>query len=199
MMQQDGAGLREAGPADAARLASVLAEAFRDDPVMNWVFGGPRAIPALFRMVIRHVYLPHGRAFLIGGEGATLWAPSDIAPHVPRTAMLALMARAVLFDGTGVLKRVSALQEAMSQHKPEAAHLYLFAIGVRRGARGEGLGGQLLDPVLAECDARGEAVYLENSNPRNHRFYASRGFETQAIFHAKEGAPPMEAMWRAPH
>lgn len=197
-MQHEGAQLSEAGPAEAAKLVSVLSEAFRDDPLMNWVFGGPRAIPALFRMLVKHVYLPDGRAFLIGDEGATLWMRSDGAPDIPRIAMMAFMGRAVLFGGTGVLKRMTALQDAMGQHKPETAHLYLFAIGVRRATRGKGLGGRLLDPVLAECDTRGQAIYLENSNPRNHRFYASRGFETQAIFHAARGAPPMEAMWRAP-
>lgn len=198
MAKEETSQLRKASPGDAAQLASVLSEAFRDDPVMNWVFGSPRPIPALFRMVIRHVYLPHGRTYLLGDEGATLWTPHDAAPDVPGTAMFTLMSRAVLFGGPGVFRRISALQAAMAQHKPADPHLYLFAIGVRASGRGQGIGGRLLDPVLDECDGHGQAVYLENSNPRNHRFYASRGFETQAVFHAADGAPPMEAMWRRP-
>lgn len=191
------ATLRQAGPADAGALKSILSDAFHDDPVMNWALGGPGAIPALFQTMIGHVYLPRGRAYLIGDEGAALWLAHDGDKSLPAMAGLGLMARALLAGGPGVLARTSALGKAMDAHKPDAPHLYLFAIGVRGPARGQGLGGALLDPILAECDAAGRAVYLENSKPANHGFYASRGFETQAVFHAADGAPPLEAMWRA--
>lgn len=189
-------GLRAGTQHDAGALASILSEAFREDPVMNWVFGGPRAIPALFRTLIRHVYLPHGETWRLGHDGAALWKSHDCDPPVPSLPMYGLLARAFVSGGPGVMTRMSAMQTAMAAHRPDAPHLYLFAIGVRDSARGQGLGGRLLDPVLERCDTHGQAAYLENSNPRNHRFYVSRGFETLKVFHAGEGAPPMEAMWR---
>lgn len=192
------AGLHRAGPDEAGRLAAILSEAFRADPVMSWTLGGPAAIPALFRTLIRHVYLPGGRADIIGDEGATLWLPHDAPKTLPVLAGLGLMARAILAGGPGIPARISALGKAMAAHRPDAPHLYLFAIGVRERARGRGVAGRLMDPVLADCDARGEAVYLENSNPANQGFYRSRGFETRSLFHAREDAPPLEAMWRVP-
>lgn len=188
--------LRRAGPGDARRLTSVLSDAFREDPVMTWAVGGTRAIPALFSTLVRHVYLPHGESYLIGEDGAALWLGHDGEASLPPLAGLALMARMLLAGGPVILKRQTALIKAMKAHKPAVPHLYLFAIGVRGRARGEGLGGALLDPVLAASDAAGRAVYLENSNLANHPFYASRGFETHTVFQATEDAPPLEAMWR---
>lgn len=187
---------RLATPRDAGQLTDILSEAFRNDPVMNWVLGGPNAISAVFGTMIRHVYLPRGRSYLIGDEGATLWLDHDANKSIPPLAGLGLMARAVLAGGPGVPTRASAVEAAMTAHKPDTPHLYLFSIGVRDRARGQGIGAALMDSVLADCDARGQSVYLENSNPPNHAFYASRGFETQSVFHASEGAPPLEAMWR---
>lgn len=190
--------LTHASTADADLLVDILTEAFSSDPVMNWVLRKPAGIRAVFRTMIRHVYLPRGVAYRVGEEGATLWLPHDADKSVPSLASLGLMARAVLAGGPGVAGRASATEAVMAKHKPREPHLYLFSIGVRDRSRGQGLGGALLDPILAECDAKGQAVYLENSNPPNHAFYASRGFQTREIFYAAEGAPPLEAMWRVP-
>jgi GNAT superfamily N-acetyltransferase len=179
-------------------LAAILADAFREDPVVNWAFPGPRATGAVFAAMMRHVYLPAGRVELLGDDGAAAWLTHDAPKDLPILARLRLMALVTMAGGFGVMGRVTALEKAMAARRPDKPHLYLFAIGVRQRARGRGLGGRLMDPVLAACDARGDAVYLENSNPANHRFYASRGFETRSVFQAAKGAPSLEAMWRNP-
>lgn len=190
--------LTRAAASDRGLLTDILTEAFSNDPVMNWVLRKRAGIRSVFSTMIRHVYLPRGMAYRVGEEGATLWLPHDADKSIPSLASLGLMTRAVLAGGPGVAGRASSIEAAMAKHKPREPHLYLFSIGVRDRARGQGLGSALLDPILAECDAKGQAVYLENSNPPNHAFYASRGFETREIFYAAEDAPPMEAMWRAP-
>jgi ribosomal protein S18 acetylase RimI-like enzyme len=192
------AKLRPARCNDIPLLAAILAEAFRDDPLVNWMLNGPRATGAVFAAMLRHVYLPAGRVELLGSEGAAAWLPHDAPRDLPMLVRLRLMVLATMTGGFGVVGRVAALEKAMVTQRPDTPHLYLFAIGVRRRARGLGLGGRLMDPVLAACDERGEAVYLENSNPANHGFYASRGFETLSVFQAARGAPDVEAMWRKP-
>ena len=183
---------------DIPVVAAILAEAFRDDPVTNWLLRGPRATGALFAAMIRHVYLPAGRVELLGDDGAAAWLPHDAPKHLPILARLRLMVLVTMAGGFGVIGRVAALEKAMAAQRPDKPHFYLFAIGVRHRAQGQGLGGRLIDPVLAACDERGDAVYLENSNPANHRFYASRGFETLSVFRPAERAPSLEAMWRNP-
>ncbi len=43
--------IRAAGANDAAIVADILTEAFSDDPIMNWMFGGPKPIGDMFRVL----------------------------------------------------------------------------------------------------------------------------------------------------
>ena len=117
----------------------------------------------------------------------------------PPLAALPALYSAVLFRSTwGAKRRTDATVAAMTRHHPEFPHAYLFTIGVRPIARGKGHGRTLIQPVLDACDAAGMPAYLENSNPANCGFYGSCGFERQAMIEVAPGAPPLEAMLRAP-
>jgi len=98
----------------------------------------------------------------------------------------------------GAARRGLTAAETMAREHPKAQHIYLFAIGTRKAARGKGLGKTLISPVLDAADRAGLPCYLENSNPANTGFYRSRGFERMKLFEPGPGAPPMEAMWREP-
>jgi ribosomal protein S18 acetylase RimI-like enzyme len=56
-------------------------------------------------------------------------------------------------------------------------HWYLWALGVDPPYQGQGVGGQLLQPVLAEADAAGLPCYLETETERNVAFYRKHGFD----------------------
>jgi GNAT superfamily N-acetyltransferase len=86
----------------------------------------------------------------------------------------------------------------MARHHPTFAHVYLFTIGVRPNARGQGHGRTLIQPVLNACDRAGLPAYLENSNPANSGFDGSCGFERATMIEVASGAPPLEAMVRQP-
>jgi ribosomal protein S18 acetylase RimI-like enzyme len=88
--------------------------------------------------------------------------------------------------------------EAMAREHPKDPHLYLFTIGTRKAARGQGLGKKLIRPMLDAADRTSLPCYLENSNPANTGFYVSHGFERMKLFEPGPGAPVMEAMWREP-
>ena len=76
-----GAELRVATPDDVDHMAEVLADAFYDDPIFTWLFPDdterPRLSQGMFRMLGRHVYMPHGES-LVGDEVAGYWEPPGV-------------------------------------------------------------------------------------------------------------------------
>jgi GNAT superfamily N-acetyltransferase len=53
---------------------------------------------------------------------------------------------------------------------------YLSIVGVAPPAQGQGIGGRLIEPTLAEADEAGADCYLETFDSRNQRFYQRLGF-----------------------
>ncbi|MEX1251753.1 MAG: GNAT family N-acetyltransferase, partial [Hyphomonas sp.] len=98
----------------------------------------------------------------------------------------------------GAAKRGLRAGEATAREHPYAPHMYLFTIGTRKAARGQGLGTKLIRPVLDAADRASLPCYLENPVPANTGFYVSQGFERMKLFEPGPGGPPPEAMWRGP-
>lgn len=194
-------GIRSCGAGDWRELAAITADAFRDDPVNRWLFGNPRAILSVFRVLARDIYSKRGICHLAGQDGATMWfdhRSKDADDTLSFMAQLNLAIGQLHHGHAGSIQRAIKAGEVMARHHPKEPHMYLFTIGTRASARGTGLGKALLAPVLAACDQQGIACYLENSNPANHSYYAFHGFETREIFACGEGGPQLEGMWRDP-
>lgn len=192
------ADMRAAGREDWRRLGGIIAEAFSEDPVNLWIFGNREAMPPVFSTLARSLYLPRGFCHLKGDDGATMWSHSSANLDLPLLPTLGLVAALMGKGAKGAVKRALGAGEAMKREHPTEPHLYLFAIGTRKAARGKGLGKALLAPVLAAADRDGLPCYLENSNPANTGFYRAHGFERMKLFEPGPGGPPLEAMWRAP-
>ena len=191
-------GVKAAGPDDWRRVGGIAAEAFFEDPVNLWIFGGTEAMPPVFSALAKSVYIPRGTCHLIGDAGSTMWCHSSANREPPLLAMLGLVAAVMSKGAKGAVKRALGASDTMAREHPKAPHMYLFAIGTRKASRGKGLGKQLMAPMLDAADRAGVPCYLENSNPANTGFYRSRGFERMKLFEPGPGAPPMEAMWREP-
>lgn len=190
--------LSRAGPNDWKKLGDITAEAFAEDPINRWIFGSPRALKTVFRVLARSVYSKIGYSYTAGDGGAAMWSENS-APFNPGVwDQLSFGLGLARHASKGAIKRAFAAGEAMEQHHPSEPHMYLFTIGTRKSARGQGVGKALLAPVLSACDRDGVACYLENSNPDNHGFYRAHGFETREYFQIGDGSPQMEAMWREP-
>lgn len=127
-----------------------------------------------------------------------MWIMHDMQVNMGPWELLNFALGLARYGDKGALDRAKAAGQTMAEKHPKEPHIYLFTIGTRLSARGQGIGRALLAPVLSACDRDGVPCYLENSNPDNHGFYRANGFERMEIFPCAEGGPPMEAMWRVP-
>lgn len=180
------------------KVAEVLGEAFREDPVMTWVRSG-RGDPAdYFIRVLRGLYFAHGEVYLAPPDrGAAIWLPPGISPAMPAGPTLGLAWRMLRSSGLKTVSRAFRVMEATKALRPAVPHYYLHAIGVSAAGRGRGLGSTLLCHVLDKADAQGLPVYLENSNPANLRLYQRHGFTVQRELQVSD-SPPLWAMVREP-
>lgn len=191
--------LSRAAPNEWRTVADITAEAFADDPVNRHIFGKPKSIRSMFRVMTRSMYMPHGICHLHPLGGATMWMPPDVSAAPSPLGLMRFAFGQLRYATPAAIARGMALSELMQDWHPKAAHFYLFTIGTTLSARGKGVGRALLTPVLKACDLAGMPVYLENSNPDNAGFYAANGFERMGIFEIDgSGSPIMEPMWREP-
>lgn len=182
--------------ADQEEVIDILTEAFRDDPVMNWISRRPGSIRTIFSMTVP-LYICKGVSFKVAGGGATaVWlGPGDQVDWPRSLSSLLAFSRAL---GLGGMIRTLKSGAQTEKAHPSAPHYYLLAIGTLAESRGKGEGSALLRHVLRRCDEKGTPAYLENSNPANTAFYQGHGFEiTQEIRFGRD-APPVWSMWRDP-
>ena len=193
-----GPELIRATPADAAQVGDITADAFRDDPFNRWLLGNQSAIAGVFGALARHVYVPRGFSYRLDDEGAAMWMMPGGSIEPPLAALPSLYFAVLLRATRGAKHRVDRTVAAMAEAHPQVPHAYLFTIGVRSRSQGKGLGRKLIAPLLEACDRAGVAAYLENSNPANHGFYTSCGFESTGWIEPMPGSPPLAAMLRHP-
>ncbi|MBD7918684.1 GNAT family N-acetyltransferase [Cellulomonas sp. Sa3CUA2] len=193
-----------AEPGDLTAAASVLAEAFVDDPVTGTLLGGrghDRSARAhhLFVGLLRPVIADGTvdvarRAGQDDVLGVAIWEAPDAVTTIPR-----LMAQLPSFwraCGPDHLWRALVTKRAVDRYRPRPPHWYLQEIGVADAARGQGVGGALLDARLATVDGQDAAAYLESSTERNRRLYRRHGFVDGVPVRGIPAAPV--TMWRAP-
>lgn len=179
-------------------LADILAEAFHDDPAMNWAMAAPPS-PAIFRHMIEGLYRPKGICQGIEDKAAALWLPPGVKPGLSLRATIALGPSMISNGGLRAVYRGLFAESNMSKVHPHEPHYYLFAVGTTKTARGQGLGKAVLQPVLERCDDEQIPAYLENSKPENTGFYRSLGFANQGPpLVLGPGAPSIQPMWREP-
>jgi GNAT superfamily N-acetyltransferase len=183
----------EANTAEAIR---ILAEAFHDDPVINWTCNHPPSLELFFQITLP-VFIPHQLTYLDPqGRGAAAW----LGPHqkLKWPVKLASVAKVVRLGGLRGLYRLLLSGSKTEHYHPKAPHYYLFAIGVTAGNKGRGIGTALITEVLRKCDAEGMPAYLENSKAENLPFYEGHGFKVQQQIRFAASAPPVWLMWREP-
>jgi GNAT superfamily N-acetyltransferase len=192
---------RHALAADLPALATTLADAFEQDPLMRFLFPDRlRRATALapFFGISLAAGLRRGHTYTLeGGAGAAIWAPPDV-DNLDRADGQALRAIVQEHEGAEGVARLRAFAIAADHHHPRSTpHFYLFIAGVASRAQGRGAGAQLLAPVLGICDRDRTPAYLESSSARNVPFYERLGFEVVSEIPI-DGGPVARGMWRTP-
>ncbi|WOD41065.1 GNAT family N-acetyltransferase [Nodosilinea sp. E11] len=188
---------------DAA--TTLLCEAFADDPLFNYLVPAdvgdrPRVMAYVFRLLLicggDHSY---GLTDTDGQtlKGVALWLPPG------QSVGLVDMLRAGLYQLPFRLpwqyltrwQAALALDHYHHQAMP-MPHWYLMLLAVSPRYQRQGVGHQLIQPVLEECDRTGQSCYLETSTEGALRFYQRHGFEILKTGPFVEQAPPFWTMQR---
>jgi ribosomal protein S18 acetylase RimI-like enzyme len=194
---------RKARPTEFPTLATVLARAFADDPVMAWCFPNADRRLARLERFFRVLDLggPFGRADEVDtteGLGAVaIWTP----PGQWRVGVLdeVRMLPAILRIATPrwAPSRLAGFNKMEQCHPHEPPHWYLATIGTDPTSQGRGLGSALLTDRLGRLDAEGMPSYLESTKESNVPFYERHGFAVTRTFDLPRG-PRLWLMWRDP-
>jgi ribosomal protein S18 acetylase RimI-like enzyme len=203
---------RPATDSDAPEAGRALADAFRTDPVWQWMIDDARRFDRragrLHEAIVRmHLPLdsvwvtpaddPAGSARDPGALSAVgIWAP----PKQYKVPVARTLAVAHLLATTNLtsLRRIAATTELDRLH-PTEPHWYLAVLGTRPDAEGRGHGGAVLHPVFARADADGVGCYLESSKEANIPYYERHGFTVTGTHDLDRGrGPRLWTMWRNP-
>ncbi len=195
--------VRRAVRSDVNRMVEVLARAFDDDPVPNFLFTTERrrrrGLRRFFGIQLRHMYLSDGEVWTTDDiAGGALWAP----PGKPRPGLRELFwLFPMLADLMGLGRHAGPAMQllgAVDRARPREQHWYLATIGTDPDRQGRGVGSALLRQVLGRVDEEGLPAYLESSKEQNLPFYARHGFEVTGEIHTPGGGPTLWLMWREP-
>ncbi len=191
---------RRATAADVPVLAGSLARAFRDDPVLRWLF--PDGISriernrAFFTLILRHLHLRHDEVWTAQeGAAAALWDPPG-GWKVPFPTLARRIPALVAMLGARAPVALLGLNRIEARHPP-FPHWYLAILGTDPASQGRGLGSAVLAPVLERCDADGTPAYLETATPDNLPFYEHHGFRITGEARLPRG-PLLWLMTRSP-
>jgi GNAT superfamily N-acetyltransferase len=181
---------------NTAEAIRILAEAFRDDPVINWSCNNPQTLEPFFQMTMP-VFIPHQLTYLDPqGRGAASWLGPNQKLNWPYS--LSSVIKILQLGGLRGVYRLLLSGMKTEKFHPKTPHYYLFAIGVTAGHKGQGIGTSLISHILRQCDAEGMPAYLENSKEENLPFYEGHGFKVQQQIRFAASAPPVWLMWREP-
>jgi GNAT superfamily N-acetyltransferase len=202
--------IRPARPADAERIAVVLAEAYLSTPEGVWL------IPDLGeRRAVYGAYFPAVVQALMAGAGEGAAACLHVTDEVDAVAVWETYgtigsAPTQLYDD--ILKqtcgrhadRFRLLHTVLAFHQPHEAHHRLAWLAVHPDRQNAGLGSALLRHGLTGWDARdqgpGDVTYLVTASPQAREFCAHRGYQLHrpAPILLPDTGPALWPMWREP-
>lgn len=185
----------------------VLGRAFFDDPLTVYVEPDDakraRVLPWFFGTGARYGDM-FGEVYTTpqSVEGAAVWLPPGEFTLSPLRMMRAGMLAAPFKLGLGAFMRfMGAMNHVEELHKRDMPpeHWYLMILGVEPDRQGHGVGGSLIEPILARADASELPCYLETMKERNVTFYRKHGFDVVVEDDLPKGGPHFWTMKREPH
>ena len=165
--------------------ADLLARAFHDQPYeMFWEQDGDRRLRILresFSRLAQHC-VAYGEPRAAADDqlaGVALWLPPGATHITPEQERECGLDQMPAIFGEAAFARSAPLRNLLHESHERAMkepHWYLPILGVGPSRQGTGVGGALLQSVLAQADEQGLPCYLDTAQPRNVPFYERNGF-----------------------
>ncbi len=136
-----------------------------------------------------------------GAYGVSVWSV-PLTPEEARRKQAAKEKGLVAAMGEACARTFAKIEAAMAEHEARLGldgHWYLSILGVSPSVQGQGLGGGLLKPVLAQADAAGVSSYLTTFTPRNIPFYERQGYAVAGQFPEPTTGSEFTVLVRRPH
>jgi ribosomal protein S18 acetylase RimI-like enzyme len=174
----------EIAEADIRACAAVLAQAFDQDPLQLYMLPDPatrqRVSPRLFEASVQYGFLC-GRGLRTSGEcrGAAVWlrpGESEFTAARAEAAGMAAVSHAMGAEASDRSLRIWRHFAGIRAREAGARYWYLLVIGVLPACQGQGIGGALMRPVLAQADRDDLPCFVETVQPRNQPLYERHGF-----------------------
>lgn len=186
-------------------IGEVLAAAFHDDPVWQWLASANShakwmAKAARWYTAEASVYFHRpGAEVLVDDQlgGVALWGSPGAWKTRNRDLVRVALPSLSMF-GTGLPRALGATTAIEKRHPNQPHHWYLGYIGTHPDHQGRGVGSALVRAITYRCDAEGLPTYLESSKESNLGFYARFGFVESEPITLGKGGPPLWPMWREP-
>jgi GNAT superfamily N-acetyltransferase len=178
--------VRRLDRADVPAIVRVLADAFRDYPVMRHVIGEApdydRRLHRLIRMFVMARALRDEPMFGIDGPNGVLAGAVTVSfPGVGAAPAEFVALREEVFGelGADAQERYEAYGRATATFAFEDPHVHVNMIGVRPVMAGSGMGRLMLERVhrLADEQPATTGVSLTTEDPRNVPFYQHMGYQ----------------------
>jgi GNAT superfamily N-acetyltransferase len=195
-------------PGQAKASGAILSRSHANYPSFRYLFPDDRrrarVLRALFTGIARDAARLGSAYGALGPDGelrgVALWLAPGKFPWSPlRQLRGASWMLSVLCAYPGSFRAFMQTGASSARLHPADPHWYLETMGVDPAHQREGLGGQLLAPVLEIADRDEVDCYLETAEPRNAEYYARHGFvvEDPALQQLPDG-PAHIAMRRQP-
>ena len=168
------------------RAVETLTRAFQADPAYTYLFPDAarrsRSLRALWQGVATYC-LTYGEVYTtLEVRGVACWLPpgnTEVTLWRQLRTRMALPRAVMAFEAAERRRFLAALNhmEHIRRRIMPGPHWYLWALGVHPSHQGQGIGGRLIEPVLARSGAERTPCYLEALTEPNVAFYRERGFE----------------------
>ena len=189
---------------DVPAIRALLARAYFDDPLTEWIFPDPTTrldATAAWYGLYAEQYVTGAQATLVPSDGAlsamALWRRATDG-HLSPDGVPSIAGLLAALVGTSRAEAIGAALHSIGSLVPTEPHVYLNFLAVSPHRQRSGLGRQAIEPVLAAADEDGQFVHLETTNPANYEFYERLGFVETGRVRLGEGGPELRAMrWDA--
>jgi len=185
--------------------SEVLARAFQNDPMLKYLVPDDARrvglLPSFFGTVVRYC-LRYGEVYTTETlDGIACWlSPGNTEPTIGRMLRIGIHVSPLQFGWAGLRRfmTLAGYTDAVHERAVSGQYWYLWALGVNPPCQGQGIGGMLMQPVLARADAARLACYLETENEGNVSFYQKYGFQVVSKGEVPKGGLGVWAMLREP-